>query len=136
TLEGFSGEIITLPNRFMAAAQISNFSPREQPIVRSVVFRIRYGVDLEKVFQLIENAAAEVAEVRGLPAPWAYVSDTNENWMSVKLTYFIDSYGQQFMVADKVTRKAVEVLSRHGIEIAPARLEIIKGAMETKDAQS
>lgn len=123
-LIGLSDEIITLPNRFMAMAQIANFSPPDQPIVRSQIFRIPYTAPLDQAKELLERAAAEISEVRGLPAPHAYVQETNESWVTVKLIYFIDSYGMQNMVADKVLRKGIDILSRHGIELARPELRV------------
>jgi small-conductance mechanosensitive channel len=79
---------------------------------------------MEQVTDLLERAAAEVSEVRGLPAPYAYVQDSAESWMTVKLIYFIDSYGAQFVVGDKVLRKGIEVLGRNGIELARPELRV------------
>src|SRR5690606_32742898 len=39
-LTGLSDELITLPNRLMSGASISNYSPADSPIVRSQVFRV------------------------------------------------------------------------------------------------
>lgn len=126
-LVGFSDEIITLPNRFVAMAQISNFSPPEQPIVRSQLFRIPFGAPVDDVKKWLEQGAAEISEVRGLPAPFAYVQDATDSWITVKLIYFIDSYGSQFSVGDRVLRKGFEVLARHGIEPARTELKIRTG---------
>lgn len=123
-LVGFSDELITIPNRIMAQAQISNFSPPDQPIVRSQLFRIPYDAPVEKVKELLERAAVEISEVRGLPAPFAYVQEGAESWMTVKLIYFIDSYGAQFAIGDKVLRKGIELLSQHGVELARTELQI------------
>lgn len=123
-LVGFSDEMITIPNRVMAQALISNFSPPEQPIIRSQLFRLPYGADLDLVKELLERAASDVPEVRGLPAPFAYVQEGAESWLTVKLIYFIDVYGSQFAIGDRVVRKAVEVLTRHGIELARTELQI------------
>lgn len=123
-LVGFSDELITLPNRLMAQAQISNFSPPDQPIVRSQMFRLAYGAPIDQARELLERAAAEVAEVRGLPAPFAYVVESAESWLTVKLIYFIDSYGAQFTIGDKVVRKGVEILAKNGIELARPELKL------------
>lgn len=123
-LVGVSDELITLPNRLMATAQIANFSPPHQPIVRSQVFRLPYSAPLEQAKDLLERAASEISEIRGLPAPHAYVSDSTDSWVTVKLIYFIDSYGAQNVAGDKVLRKGIDILSRHGIELARTQYEI------------
>lgn len=123
-LIGLSDEMITIPNRVMAQAQLSNFSPPDQPIIRSHIFRLPYGGPVDIAKDLLEKAAAEVSEVRGLPAPFAYVQETSESWLTVKLIYFIDSYGAQFTVGDKVLRKALDLLSKNGIHMARPELGI------------
>lgn len=125
-LVGFSEELITLPNRFMAQAQISNFSPPDQPIVRSHFFRLPHDAPLENCKEWLEQAAVEVPEVRGLPSPFAFVSDINESWINFKLIYFIDSYGTQYVIGDKVQRKGIEALNKRGIKLAHQQLELIQ----------
>jgi small-conductance mechanosensitive channel len=123
-LVGFSDEEITLPNRTMANAQISNYSPAGHPIVRSQVFRVPYGSDIELAKSVLERAVVEISEVRGLPTPFAYIQETTESWIVIKVIYFIDNFGGQFTIGDKVLRKGIEALHAHGIELARTVVEI------------
>ncbi len=124
TLVGFSDELITLPNRFMANATISNYSPPDTPILRRQIFRIAYGENVDLAKQILERTAAGIGEVRGIPAPWAYVSDTNEHWIELKIIYFIDNYGSQFSVGDKVYVRGVESLRSAGVKLARQVIEL------------
>lgn len=124
TLVGFSDELITLPNRFMANATISNFSPPDSPIVRRQIFRLAYGENIEYAKQILERTVAGIGEVRGIPAPWAYVSEMTESWVEVKIIYFIDNYGSQFNIGDKVYIRGVEALSSAGLKLARQVIEI------------
>ncbi|WII71086.1 mechanosensitive ion channel family protein [Bdellovibrio sp. 22V] len=124
TLVGFSDELITLPNRFMANATISNFSPPENPIVRSQFFRLAYGENVELAKQILERTVAGIGEVRGIPAPWAYVSSTNEHWIELKIIYFLDNYGSQFNVGDKVQVRGIEALRSAGVKLARQVIEL------------
>jgi small-conductance mechanosensitive channel len=123
-LVGFSEELVIIPNRVIAQAQISNYSPQDQPIVRSQVFRVPHNAPVEKIKEILETAGAAVEEVRNLPAPFAYVLESTESWLTVKLIYFIDSYGAQFLVGDKVLRKGIEALAQNGIDLAKAQLRV------------
>lgn len=123
-ITGFSDEEITIPNRTMANAQISNFSPNGHPIVRSQIFRIPFHSDIEKAKELIEQAVVEISDVRRLPAPFAYVQETSESSVLIKVIYFIDNFGGQFGIGDKVLRKAIDALRKNGIELARNVLEI------------
>lgn len=124
TLVGFSDELITLPNRFMAQAQISNFSPPDQPIVRRQVFKLNYGTNVDLAKQTLEQSTSGISEIRGIPSPFAYVEEANENWISMKVIYFIDNYGSQFNIGDKVLRRGVAALESKGIQIARQVIEI------------
>jgi len=124
TLVGFSDEMITLPNRFMANATISNFSPPENPIVRRQIFRLAYGENVDLTKQILERTVSGIGEIRGIPAPWAYVSDANENWIEIKIVYFIDNYGAQFNIGDKVYTRGVEALKAGGVKLARQVVEL------------
>ena len=124
TLLGLSDEIITLPNKTMAQAQISNFSPPDNPIVRSQMFRIQLGTSFDLVKQTLEEAMNDIAELRPIPAPFAYVYEVNEHFMIVKLFYFIDNYGQQHLAADKVLSKGHQALAENKVPIARNYLEL------------
>lgn len=124
TLVGFSDELITLPNRFMANATISNFSPPENPIVRRQIFRLAYGENVDFAKQILERTVSGIGEIRGIPAPWAYVSDANENWIEIKIVYFIDNYGAQFNIGDKVYTRGVDALRAGGVKLARQVVEL------------
>lgn len=124
TLLGFSDELITLPNRFMANAQISNFSPPDNPIVRRQIFKIAYGENLDHAKQVLERTAAGIGEIRGIPAPWAYVSDTTEHWVELKIVYFVDNYGAQFNIGDKVYSRGITALQAAGVKLARQVIEV------------
>lgn len=123
-LSGFSDELITLPNRFMAQAQIANFSPDHGPIVRTQIFRLSLTSDVTIAQQVLEQVISEIPEICRTPAAFAYVNETTENWISLKILYFINSYGAQFIIGDQVLRKGLEALSAAGVRLATTRLEV------------
>lgn len=123
-LTGLSDEIVTLPNRLMAQAQLSNFSPPDQPIVRTQTFKLPYGSSPDTAIHALEKCASEIFEIRGIPAPFAYVADLNEHWIQIKLVYFIDSFGAQHTIGDKILRKGLEALEKNHIHMAQQRLEV------------
>ncbi len=124
TLIGLSDEVITLPNRFMALAQVSNFSPPDQPIMRSQIFRLHFDANVEFAKEVLERMAAGVSEIRGIPAPYAYVNETNEHWVSLKLLYFIESYGSQFIIGDRILRRGMQALRENRIQLARQVMEV------------
>lgn len=123
-LHGQSDEVITLPNRMMAQAQLSNFSPPDRPVMRAQNFRIKHGSDIKDAMHALEVAASGIFEIRGIPAPFAYVNEVGENWIQVRLIYYIDSFGAQFAVGDKILRIGLEALEKQGIHVAKQRFEV------------
>jgi small-conductance mechanosensitive channel len=123
-LHGLSDEVITLPNRMMAQVQLSNFSPPEKPVMRGQNFRIKIGSDIKIAINALEQAASQIFEIRGIPAPLAYVNEVGENWIQVRLIYYIDSFGSQFLIGDKILRFGLEGLEKNGIAMAKQRFEV------------
>jgi len=124
-LVGLSDEMIVMPNRIMAQALISNYSP-DQPIMRSQIFRFAYGSSIDEIKEVLERAVTELSEIKAYPRPFSYVNETTDSFVSVKILYFIDSYGAQFIIGDKVMRKCLLALKEKNIETAHNILEIAK----------
>ncbi|MFN8945971.1 MAG: mechanosensitive ion channel family protein [Pseudobdellovibrionaceae bacterium] len=135
SLVGLSDEKIILPNRFVSGAQISNFSSDDIPMVRSLFFRFEFTADIELAKKTLERAAQEISDIRGIPAPLAYVNEVTESWISVKILYFIDDYGAQFLIGDKVYRKAIDALSTNGIRLAHSQLDVRHIGTDSKNTQ-
>ncbi|MGZ3772358.1 MAG: mechanosensitive ion channel family protein [Pseudobdellovibrionaceae bacterium] len=123
TLVGFSEELITIPNRYMANASIANFSP-DAPILRRQIFRLAYGENIEHAKRILERTASEISEIKVIPAPGAYVSDITESWIEIKIYYFIDSYSDQFNVGDRVYVRGLEALRLAGLKLARQVIEV------------
>jgi small-conductance mechanosensitive channel len=129
-LIGMADELVTVSNRIMAQAQISNFSHRGKPFVRSQMFRIPYGHSPEKIRTILEKAAADCKKIRKDAPPFSLVFETTEHWMTFKLIYFIDNYGTQYIVADEVLSNAFKRLEEAGVELAGPRLQL-QGTQES-----
>jgi small-conductance mechanosensitive channel len=127
-LIGLSDESLTIPNRVMAQAEVSNFSHKARPLVRSQSFRIPFGTPIPLVKETLARAGAGVPAIRKNPAPFALVSETTESWITVKLVYFIDDYGSQWAIADQVLTHATRALAEARIELAGPRLQVHRQA--------
>ena len=128
-LVAFTDELITVPNRNLAQAQISNFSLKNQPIIRSQVFRVPYGTDIPRARKILIQCASTVHGVRHSPAPIVLISEATDSWILLKLVFYIDNYGLQYMLFDEVIGQALEEFSKVGIEIAPQRVLIQSGVL-------
>lgn len=123
-LVGFADEMITLPNKMVSLCQVSNFSPEDTPIVRSQTFKIGFKTDIHKTITLLEQAALQISDICTYPAPSAFVLETNDYGVSIKLIYFIENYGRQFTIGNKVLTTALDLLGKNGIQTAKPNIEI------------
>ncbi|HEX4922790.1 MAG TPA: mechanosensitive ion channel domain-containing protein, partial [Bdellovibrionales bacterium] len=128
-LLAFTDELITIPNRVMSQAQVSNFSPNGRPIVRSLSFRVPYGTDTELAKQLLMRATEGVTQVLRLPEPLVLISDATDSWITLKLVYYIHNYGGQYTVADELYKRVFALFAEKNLSFAPTRI-----AVETREA--
>jgi small-conductance mechanosensitive channel len=123
-LISFTEESITVPNRIVASAQIANYSTKYRPIIRSQVLRLPLSVNIPQTKDILFKAAHDIHEIRKNPAPLILISETTESWVGFKIVYFIDNYGEQFVIADKVLSQCLTQLEKAGIELAHHQITI------------
>ncbi len=123
-LIGWTDELITVPNRVMAQSQISNFSLKNKPILRSQVFRLPLKSGAASAKTLLIRAALDVNGVRKDYEPVVIFMDTTESWLVAKLVYYINDYSQQFAIGDRVIIGALTRLEDAGLELAHSRLDL------------
>ncbi len=123
-LGGWTDELITLPNRFLANSQIANFSLNDQPIIRSQNFRLPYHADSQLAKKVLVDSLSEVKSVRSWPEPVALMSEMSESWVVYKLVYYIENFGSQYSIGDQVVESALNALHAHHLETAPSRLAL------------
>lgn len=117
-------EIITIPNRIMAQSQIANYTARRQPIIRSQIFRISYETPIEPVRALMLNVAGQLPEIKKTPAPLVLIIESAESWLTFKLIYFIDDYGAQLVIGDKVITAIAKALNKVGFKLASPAIKV------------
>lgn len=125
-LIGLSDELVTVPNKVMGQAQISNFTTRTHPINRSLVFRLPYGTPQARVRETLLRAAGRIAEVRASPRPLIFAAENTDSWVGYKLVYFLDDYGAQWRVGDQVLSACLEELEKAGLAPASSRVLVLK----------
>ncbi len=125
-LVGLSDELITLPNKLIAASQVSNFSPENQPIIRSQIFRIGHSENADAVKNLLFQTVLKIPEVKQNPEPWPYIQEITENWIAIKIIYYMDQYGKQFSAGDIVLDKCLTALKNNNIKLAHQIIDVKK----------
>lgn len=117
-LVGFADELIIIPNKLIAQCQISNFSPEVNPILRRQSFNFPFGTDLNLAIKTLEQACVQTADVCARPEPSAFIYETVDYGVSVRLVYYVDDYGKQYGIGNTVIATALELLKQNNIQIA------------------
>jgi small-conductance mechanosensitive channel len=125
-LIGIGDELITLPNRLIGQTQISNFATRARPISRSQILRVPLDAPSVAVKIAMTEAAKTVKDVLPHPAPFSYMLETADSWIVYKCVYYIDDYGKQWAVGDRVISAVTDALAKIDIKLASARLHVLK----------
>ncbi len=121
-LVAMTDETITLPNRVMSQAEISNYSTKHRPIVRAQLFRIPYSAPQEDVKKILLSAVLNLQEVKKFPEPLVLMTEMAESWILFKVLYSIDNYGFQLLIGDQVLSACLKALRDAGIETASPRV--------------
>lgn len=123
-LIGFADEVITLPNKLISQCQVSNFSPESHAIVRGHTFKFGFEADIPKIIQILEQAAVQISDVKPHPAPLAFVRETHELGCDIRLIYYIENYGSQYLIGNKVITTALDLLAKNGIQTAKPVIKV------------
>jgi small-conductance mechanosensitive channel len=133
-LLGLSDESISVPNRLMGQTQISNFSTKKRPICRAQLFRIAHGSSINEAKRILSHAVLSIPSILKNPAPFPYAFESNESYVTIKVIYFIDDYGKQFLIGDSIITAGNEALQKAGFELAPPRLMVLKNNADSQKA--
>ncbi|MEN9723859.1 MAG: hypothetical protein RJB38_1845 [Pseudomonadota bacterium] len=109
-LVGLADELMTIPNRVMAQAQISNFSMRNEPFARSQLFKIAHTADLEVARNALLEACKSISGLAREHEPVVFACESSDTGVALKLIYFVKDYGAQFRLQDEVTSRAIYAL--------------------------
>lgn len=129
TLIGWTDEVIVLPNRLMAGSQIANYQAGDTPFTRNQIFRLPYDVDVELAKKCLLHSLDRVPEIRKYPEPLCLITEHTESWLTFKLIFYIDNYGSQFVIGDKVVTEAWKALHQAGIHGARTTYNIVEQKM-------
>lgn len=119
-------EVITIPNRIVSQSQVNNYAAKTGPIIRSQVFRIPYGTSISRTKQVLIKSISSIGGIRKLPEPIVLVMESAESWITVKLIYYIDDFGRQYLITDQVLTSALEALQAEKLNLAPPKILVIK----------
>lgn len=123
-LVGFMDELITIPNRTIGQSEISNFSAKMHPICRAVTFRLPHDAPVPQIKEAMIKLCKQNPYILKAPEPLAIVNEVTESWLNLRVVYFINDFGKQYLIADAVYTVGMNTLKGMGLELAKNRIEV------------
>lgn len=118
-------EVITIPNRIVSQSQVNNYAAKSGPIIRSQTFRIPYGSDIRRVKEVLLRSVKSIDGIRSRPEPMVLTVESAESWIALRLIYYIDDFGKQFIINDEVLTFTLDALHKEQILLAPPRISVV-----------
>jgi small-conductance mechanosensitive channel len=117
-LLSFTDELISIPNKIISQAQVSNYSVRKLPIIRSQLFRVPLEGGIDEIKQTILLACQSVPGLRKDPSPVLLLIENSDSWIIAKLIYYVDNYGEQYVIGDRVLEACHKALQSRNLSLA------------------
>ena len=130
-LNGFSDEVITLPNRLVSQSEISNFSSRAKPIYRGASIYMDVNAPDEEVKAVFVDVLKEAKGVVQNLEHYVMLRDLTEKGAHWRLFYPVVSYNKQFVIMDGILMRAQSEFKKRGIQVARIRGDIQHGETST-----
>ncbi|MCS6837249.1 MAG: mechanosensitive ion channel family protein [Bdellovibrionaceae bacterium] len=118
TLKGLFNELIILPNRILASAQISNYKKGEIALYRSQIFRVPHFIDPDFVRRVLLEVLKEIPAIRKDHTSYCLAIENHDSWVTYRLSYVIDDFSAQYIIGNEVLQKGIQALQNAGIPLA------------------
>jgi len=120
-----AGNLVVLPNAFMAKEAITNYSEPTAPTRLEVEVGVSYGVPPNQVKAAIAEALRNAPLALSAPAPDILVRDFGASAVVYLVRFWIDDFAKDSAARDEVRSAIYYSLRRHGYEIPfPMQIEI------------
>ena len=120
-----AGNLVVLPNAFMAKEAITNYSEPTAPTRLEVEVGVSYGVPPNQVKAAIAEALRNAPLALTAPAPDILVRDFGASAVVYLVRFWINDFEQDVAARDEVRSAIYYSLRRHGFEIPyPMQIEI------------
>lgn len=124
----FDNNLVIVPNSEFLKTRIVNYSFPVSVVRVTVEVNVAYGSDIAKVKKILLDHARAHPDVLKIPPPEAYLMKLGENALQFKLFCRVESFKEQFAVAEKLRIQIYESFNKAKIEIAlPQHIVHVRG---------
>jgi len=115
---------IVVPNRFFITNRFVNWTLSNNRTRVVIKVGAAYGSDVSKVHALLRQAAEEQPKVLRDPAPSTWLVAFGPNSLDFELRVFVDTLSDRMPVTNALHMHIAELFAEHGIDIAPAQIDV------------
>ena len=116
-LKTYDNEVIYIPNGILANSKLKNFTQPDFSIRVNVNFGVEYGVDTEKVRQVVLGAVEKIEGVLESPAPVVQFMNMSDFSLDFVARAWVQKYIEAYQMKLKMTETIYNALNEAGIGI-------------------
>ncbi|WP_447555850.1 mechanosensitive channel MscK [Vreelandella sp. EE22] len=124
TVTDFDRKEIIIPNKTFVTDQLINWSLSDNVTRVVLTFGVAHGSDLERVHQLLHQAAAENARVLVDPEPQVFCISYGPHSLNFELRIFVNDLVDRLFAADEVNCRVDALLREAGIRVAFEQMDV------------
>ncbi len=124
TVETFDNAVIFVPNSEFVSNRLTNWSRNSLRIRRAINVGVAYGSDVDKVTELLRQAAADHPRVLRDPAPGVQFQDFGPSSLDFVLQVWVDDLNYGGSTASDLRRNIERLFRENSIEMAFPQLDV------------
>lgn len=124
TVETFDNAVIFVPNSEFVSNRLTNWSRNSLRIRRAINVGVAYGSDVDKVTELLRQAAADHPRVLREPAPGVQFQDFGPSSLDFVLQVWVDDLNYGGSTASDLRRNIERLFRENSIEMAFPQLDV------------
>ncbi|MDU0460526.1 MAG: mechanosensitive ion channel family protein [Geobacteraceae bacterium] len=109
--------LLIIPNSELCNSTVLNMAFPDLRSQGRVSIGVAYGSDIEKVKEILMEAALDNSEVLKDPAPEAYFLSFGDSALNMLLIFWVEDYTKIVKVTDKINMRIVATFTRNDIQI-------------------
>lgn len=130
TVETFDNAVIFVPNSELVSNRLTNWTRNSMRMRRDIAVGVAYGSDIDKVTELLMQAADEHPRVMRDPAPNVLFQDFGPSSLDFVLRVWVDDLNHGVSAASDLRRTIDRLFRENAIEISFPQLDVHVRGME------
>lgn len=124
TIRTSQGAEVIVPNSDLASKQVTNWTLSDRARRYEIDVGVAYGSDPAQVLRLLEAAAADVPEVKKVPAPRALFRGFGDSSLDFRLFAWVETLDVGRQAQNNLRMAILRVLGEAGVEIPVSQSDV------------